>query len=472
MVTPISASTDPGRAPLTAQIADYACAMIDRRPGEPSLTIVRLGFIDCGAVLLAGLCEPVAAATGRYLAAEPGRPEARVGFSPRRIGAARAALFNAVIAHAIDWDDYAYSNHPSAVLVPTLLASAERHGADGRAIAAAYVAGYEVWGNLMRREPGHLHSKGWHPTAVLGPVAAAVAAGVIARLDRRQMREAIALSCSFAGGVMANFGTMTKPLHAGRAAQAGIDAVDYVRAGIDAGATAIESPLGLLAALSPQGQVDLGTPFPSVDDQPLIERLGLNIKKYPTVGASQRVIDALLEHLAAAPLDPSQVIEAIPLVSEKHAAVMPFHEPQSALEAKFSLEFVVAACLLRRQVGLAELDDAFVRSAPVRELMRKVRIETTTETDPGYPNAAPADFVRLRLADGQERITGKVRRATGHADRPLQPAQLWAKFSGCAEAAGLPAHEARALFDALGRVDQWQSAADLPSVSAHPVTAF
>jgi 2-methylcitrate dehydratase PrpD len=460
------------RAPLTRSIADYACALIDAVPDERSLSIVRLGFIDCAAVLLAGLTTPVAAVASRYLKAEAGPAQSRLALGSQRIGASQAAFFNAVAAHAIDWDDYAYSNHPSAVLVPTLLAAAEQHGASGMRMAAAYVAGYEVWGNLMRREPDHLHGKGWHPTAVLGPIAATVAAGMIARLDPESMRQAVALSCSLAGGVMANFGTMTKPLHAGRAAQAGIEAIRLVQCGLDAGPAAIESPLGLLSALSPAGRVDLKTPFPTPTDPPLIQRLGLNIKKYPTVGASQRVIDSLLEHLAVHSIDPAEVVEAIPLVSDKHAAVMPFHQPLTALEAKFSLEFVVAASLIRRRVGLAELDDAFVHSAPVQDLMRRVKIETTTETDPGYPNAAPADYVRLRLADGREIVTGRVKRATGHADRPLEPHQLWSKFADCADAAGVSKLEARKLFEALGRVDRWASTDELPSVNARANALF
>jgi 2-methylcitrate dehydratase PrpD len=358
-----------------------------------------------------------------------------------------------VAAHAIDWDDYAYSNHPSAVLVPAILAVADARGATGLRMAQAYIAGYEVWGNLMRREPGHLHSKGWHPTAVLGPVAAAVAVAVLMRLGRDETRHAVALSASFAGGVMANFGTMAKPLHAGRAAQSGIHAAEMALAGMQAGATALESPLGLMKALSPEGRVDLLTPLPAVGEPGLIETLGLNIKKYPTVGASQRTIDALRGLLVRQAIDPQRIHEAIVLVSEKHAAVMPFHHPRTALEAKFSLEFVVAACLLRGKVGIAELQDDFVSSDAVQALMRRVRIETTAEVDPSYPGAAPADFVRLRMADGTEHTTDKVRRATGHADLPLPTAELWAKFQECAQLVQATEARARRLFDALQHID-------------------
>jgi len=466
MAGPALAAAADDCAPLTEQIARYACEMMSRQPSARSLEIVRLGFTDAVAVMFAGLDEPVTRVVQRLVRQDPGSPQvARVLLTGERVGAPQAALINAVAAHATDWDDYAFSNHPSAVLVPALLATGDAVGAAGIRLVSAYVAGYEVWGNLMRREPDHLHSKGWHPTAVLGPVAAAVAAGMVVGLGPRAMRDAISLSASFAGGVMANFGTMTKPLHAGRAAQLGIQAALWAQGGLEGGAVTLESPVGLLRALSPAGRVDLMTPFPSADAPALIDTLGLNIKKYPTVGASQRIIDSLLFYLARDPIDAGLVVEAVPRVSEKFAAVMPFHTPKTALEAKFSLEFVVAASLLRRNVGLAELRDEFVASEAVQSLMRRVRIERTAESDPGYPNAAPVDYVRLRLNDGREIRTDEIYRATGHADLPLGRDQIAAKFAECAAAAGIRDDRAIRLFEALQSVDRWRGTDDLPLLS-------
>ena len=463
MAGPTVAAAGDDCAPLTEQIARYACEMTARPPSARSLEIVRLGFTDAVAVMFAGLDEPVTRVVQRLVRQDPGSPRvARLLLTRERVGAPQAALVNAVAAHATDWDDYAYSNHPSAVLVPTLLAVGDATGATGMRLASAYVAGYEVWGNLMRREPDHLHSKGWHPTAVLGPVAAAVAASVVLGLAPRAMRDAISLSASFAGGVMANFGTMTKPLHAGRAAQSGIQAALWAQGGLEAGAVTLESPVGLMRALSPGGRVDLKTPFPDAAAPALIETLGLNIKKYPTVGASQRIIDSMLFYLARQPIDADLVVEAIPRVSEKFASVMPFHAPRTALEAKFSLEFVVAASLLRGKVGLAELSDDFVASGAVQSLMRRVRIERTAESDPGYPNAAPVDYVRLRLSDGRELRTDEIHRATGHADLPLGREQIAAKFAECAAAASISEGVATRLFDALQTIDRWRGTEDLP----------
>ena len=452
-------------APLTRQIARFAATINERQLPAVARRVVRLGFTDCTAVMLAGLGEPVTHVMRRLVRQEQGTPESRVCLGTGRASAPQAALVTAVAAHALDWDDYAYSNHPSAVLVPVILALADALGASGGRMAAAYVAGYEVWGALMRREPGHLHSKGWHPTAVLGPIAAAVAAAVVMRLEEDKARNAVALAASFAGGVMANFGTMAKPLHAGRAAQSGIVAARYAAAGMEAGAQAIESPLGLMQALSPAGAVDITTPLDTLGHDWLIEKLALNIKKYPTVGASQRTIDALVALRAGRAIDPAAIREVIPQVSVRHAAVMPFHAPTTALEAKFSLEFAVAAAVIRGKVGLAELDDSFVQSDQVQALMRKVRVTTTDEVDPDYPGAAPADFVRLVMNDDSEIVTGKVKRASGHADMPLSGEQLWIKFSDCAGAAAVAAPLARRLFDAMQRVDGLNGVEDIPTLA-------
>jgi 2-methylcitrate dehydratase PrpD len=449
-------------APLTRQIADFIAAMPSTALPEAALGWVRTGFTDCAAVILAGTVEPVTRVLRRVVRAEGGIAESRVCLGPNRAPAPDAALITATAAHALDWDDYAFSNHPSAVLVPTVLAVAEPVGADGRLMAAAYVAGYEVWAALMRREPDHLHSKGWHPTGAFGPIAAAAAAAVLLRLDAERAAHAVALAASHAGGVMANFGTMTKPFHGGKAAQSGIQSARLAAAGMTAGPDAIESPIGLLHALSPKGAVDRDTPLKLADDWSIL-RLGLNIKKYPTVGASQRSIDGLLALRQAASIDPGKVRKIIPRVSAKHAAVMPFHRPATSLQAKFSLEFATSCAILAGRVSPAELTDAFVTGAPVRALIEKVEIATTDEIDPDYPGAAPYDVVRVVMEDGRELVTEPVRRASGHATRPLSTEALWGKFADCALAGSCPKEAAHRLFEAMQRVDTLSSVDDLPA---------
>lgn len=445
-MTPIPLTAEAGRFIATLRYADL--------PPE-AIEVARLGFADTVAVIMAGQGEAVTEVISAYAAASLG-----AGKVPWLLGqgqgcAEAAALVNATAAHALDFDDYAFSNHISAVLVPVALACAEiAPDGSGERMVSAYVAGYEVWADLMTREPDHLHSKGWHPTAVFGPVAAAATAAHLLGLDAAAATNALALAASHSGGLMANFGSMTKPYHAGLAAEAGIRAARLTQAGMTAQAVALESPVGLLGALSPDRRVDLSRPA-RFGDLWRIAKARINIKKYPTVGASQRSIDAILALQAERDLAPlrEQITEIVPRVSILHAAVMRFDDPKVPAEAKFSLQYACAAAVLWGRLGLAELTPEKLADPALRALMAKVRVNAVDESDPDYPVAAPWDQVTLHLADGSIILTPQIRRATGHADAPLTSAQHWAKFLDCAGQAGIATSEARRLFDACGRIE-------------------
>jgi 2-methylcitrate dehydratase PrpD len=454
-------------ARLTEAYSEFAAAPGARAP-QAAIELARLGFTDCAGVMLAGRREEIVTRLARLVSGRAARGEARILFSAARTAPDAAALVGAAAAHALDFDDYAFSNHPSAVLVPAVLAAAEASGADGARMARAYAVGYEIWADLMLREPDHLHSKGWHPTAVFGPIAAAAATAAAMGFDARQARNALALAASLSGGVMENFGTMAKPYHGGRAAEAGLTAAVLAAAGVEASATAIEGERGLLHALSPTGRADRDS-APRLGEDWRIARLRLNIKKYPTVGASQRVIDAILALRRDRPIDPDSVRRIVPRVSTKHAAVMPFHRPQTALEAKFSLEFAAACALLHGAVGLAQLTDGMVRSAPLQALMARVEIETTTDFDPDYPGAARFDVVRLVLDDGSRIDSPAIKRASGHADAPLTQAALREMFLDCARHGAVAPDYAESLFAAMQRIDALRGAGDVPALDGAPV---
>jgi 2-methylcitrate dehydratase PrpD len=144
--------------------------------------------------------------------------------------------------------------------------------------------------------------------------------------------------------------------------------------------------------------------------------------------------------------------------------VMPFHRAQTALEAKFSLEFICAAALLAGRVGLAELTDAYVQRPEVQALMQRVEIATTEETDPDYSGAAPFDVVRVVMDDGTELVSEPVHRASGHADRPLSLEERWGKFADGATAAHCSAPLARRSFELLNRIDALPSLELLPDL--------
>ncbi len=418
---------------LTATLARFTADPGFRVVPQEAARIVTTGFIDSIATLLAGRDEPVVGILTQYVAAKNSAArEAHVLFGAGMAASVDAALINATAGHALDFDDVALGGHPSVVLVPAVLAEGEHLNASGADVLRAYLVGYEVWAELFAREPDALHIKGWHPTGVLGMVGAAAAVAHLHKLSADACGHALALAASMAGGLVANFGTMTKPLHAGRAAACAIEAVRLAAAGLTAAPDAIEHHAGYLAALSPQGRADRTGPATGLGTKLRILEHGLSIKKYPMCYATHRVIDGVLDLVIAHDIKPDNVREIRARIGSTQASVLRNHAPVTALEGKFSLEFAAACALVARKVGLRELNDAFVAEASVGAAMRKVVITTVDTRCPYEPMQAFADRVTIDLQDGRTLDTGDIRFARGNAKLPLQESELEAKFLDCA----------------------------------------
>ena len=448
---------------LTESILDFLCGDLPVKAPEAVRQRAITGFIDCIGVALAGVDQPV---VGNLLRSGPrGGEESSVLLSAVRRPAATAALVGSAAAHALDLDDYAFANHTSAVLVPPILAEAEVTGASGARMLGAYLAGFEVWSMLARREPDYMQGAGWHPTGVYGPVAAAAALCRLRGMPRSAARNALGLAAAAGGGVMDNFGTQAKPYQAARAAEAGVAAVRRALAGLDAGPHALDGAGGFLQVISPSGRVDRVTPADDLGRTWYMADHGLNIKRYPVVGAAQRCVDAALQLHADHPFDPAAVRRVTARVSEAHSSVMQFRLPTDAMQARFSLEFAVAASLLFGRLGFGELHDSGVRNNEVQVLMQKVERALGPDDDPVYPVGARHDTVTVSLADGTELASKPVYRYRGHGQNPLSLDELRAKFMDCATLTGAVTEElAAGLFERLSQLEQLSRAADLPEL--------
>ena len=139
-------------------------------------------------------------------------------------------------------------------------------------------------------------------------------------------------------------------------------------------------------------------------------------------------------------------------LSDTHSLILRNHRPQTGLEAKFSIEFAMAAAVIARRAGLAEYTDIFVRRPDVQELMRRVFAETNQNYDPEVSGASVWDQVRVELTAGGTIESEKVSRAKGHADRPLSESELFEKFRGCLDA-GRAKIAPKALFERLKHLE-------------------
>lgn len=436
---------------LTQDLADFCTALRYDDVPAAGLPFIRTGFTDCVATLIAGRDSEPARILKDVL--DPPAGESRLFFGRDTARASEAAWLNATAAHALDFDDAAQKGHLSAVLVPAILAEADACGADGRRMATAYAAGYETWAELLRREPDHYHNHSWHPTGVFGSVAAAAACASLRGLNASQAAHALAIAASHSAGLIANFGSMAKPGHAGRAAHSGVMSARLAAKGFTGSPDALEHPKGLMKGISPNGRVDVESASEAGRDWKL-PRAGLNTKKYPTCFASHRGLDGMLALLEERAVQPDDVKRVAVTTSRRNKSTLRFERPETALQAKFSMQFAMACALIARRCSLLELQDEFVLRGDVQRLMRAVDVLPEDLEDPSRPGEAPQDIVQLETTDGRE-FTRAVDYVRGGPELPLRPGELYGKFESCLATGGLRA-DPRPLFDALMALDRLQ----------------
>ena len=437
---------------LTRNLAEFVASLQFGKIPSDGIATAKRGFIDCVGVMFAGRDEPVVRVL-RETFSFPASSDSKILFDQGQTSSAEAALINATAGHALDYDDVAIDGHPSVVLAPAILAEGERLGAGGAELIAAYVADYEVWGELASRDEDKYHAKGWHPSGVFGAIAAAAAGARLAKLDAGRTAHAIAAAASMSAGLTANFGSMMKPLQVARAAQGGVIAARLAAKGFTASPDALEHRGGFLNAFSPAGRVRTdGT----LGEWHILKN-GLNIKRYPVCYALHRSIDGLLGLKSR--FDTSKVKEIELSIGRLQAGMLRHSRPQNALDAKFSAEFAAASAVVAGRVGLAELSDEFVRSAPVQAMFSRIKVSPVDDPDPDEPLFSRSDSVRVTLADGTVLAGDPVRHALGHAHNPLGMDELRLKFNDCV-AGALPVSRRDVLFERLADLEK------LPSVAA------
>jgi aconitate decarboxylase len=447
---------------LTTDIGRFLAEMSPARVPEGAVSIVKTGFTDCIGVMIAGWREPVVRVVADFIGSP--LPEHPFAAPCLQMSASDRALLYATAAHVLDFDDTALCGHPSAVLAPAILAQAQESGADGKAMIAAYVAGYEVWAELIVRDKDQHHRKGWHPSAVFGPIAAAAAAAVLRGLHAAQASHAVGIAASLSGGVVANFGSMTKSFQVARAVQSGLIAARLAAHGLTSSPDAIEHPAGLLQAISPRGEVDR-TRAARLGAHWAILEIGLNIKLYPICYGAHRITDGMIDLRRQHGLAAQDIQSVAVEIGEVQATILRNHRPQNALDAKFSAEFAIAAAAVAGECGLAEVCKDFVQRPDVQAMFPKVQISTRTDRLPEETSLAAYDRVEVLLRDGRKLASEPIQYARGHFKRPVDTARLWDKFKECT-AQEMEERRARDLFEQLQSLDRLASSTELARSAA------
>lgn len=421
-----------------------------------------IAFVDTLGVAIAGAREP-AVQLLKAMLSPTGGPCTLLG-RQGRAGVLDAAWINGCAAHALDFDDVSQRGigHASASLVPAILAEGEAMGASGAQMIAAYAAGYETIAELMLHDAdvGRYHDKGWHPTGVFGALAAAAACANLRQLTAQQCAMALGLAASQACGLVVNVGTMAKPFHTGRAAHAGVVSARLVASGFTAATDALEHAPSFLHAFSFAGRVDDKPAVRAGIDWQICKGNQISIKKYPTCYCTHRAIDGMFDMLREQPLSAADVEHITVSISRRNVIVLRNHLPQTGLEAKFSIEFALAAPIIAGRVGLAELADDFVLRPDVQALMQKVRVVPDDRDNIDRPGYAIHDRVIVARRKASKLDSGPIAHVRGDHDSPLSIDDLWSKFEDCIRVADAGLN-ARALFDQMVNLAQVMNIRDL-----------
>lgn len=423
---------------------------LSRRPLPPAATRNALTCIaDTVSVAIAGATEPCTDILRRTpgVGEAPGRSLVWAG--TQRTSALDAALINGTASHALDYDDLCavFGGHHSAPLVAPLFALADERGATGPALLSAYAAGVETEVRLARALLPEHYDKGWHPTSTLGVVGTAAALSCLIGLDEARTATALSIAVSMASGLKANFGSMTKPLHVGQCGRAGLFAALLAERGFDAGRQAFEGGQGFFEVYNGSGRYRAELALQGWGEPFEIEGETIGIKQFPCCGSTHAAITAALEIVQGRPLDPADIerIDILPNANRLVHTDKP--DPRTALDGKFSVQYVVARALLSGSVGLDHFSEAAVGEPAIRDLLAKVEARPHPDMPRTGENLWGAE-VRITLRSG-ELLSRRIENLSCRdGSYPMGEQESWRKFEDCA-LVHLPAAQVRALYDAL-----------------------
>src|ERR1700676_3351475 len=355
-----------------------------------------------------------------------------------------AALVNGISIHADDFDDtqlaaakdrvYGLLTHPTVPVLPAIFALAERRVVTGKEWMLAYHVGVEVECKIAEAIAPRHYQDGFHSTGSCGPFGSAAACAKLLKFDLSRTLNTFGLAASQSGGLRENFGTMTKPLQAGHAAESGLVSAELVALGWTAAEQILEADRGFFHAAGgsydPSAIMDrLGKPWTFASP-------GVSLKPYPSGSLTHPAMTELARLIDTHNIQAAQVEKVDIGANHQMTTTLLHHHPKTGLEAKFSMEFCLAILLLERKAGLGQFSDKVVHRPDVQEMIGRINFYVD-------PDAESAGFdkmtsiLKIHLKDGRL-IPRRAEFAQGSPSNPMSFDEAAAKFRGCAEFAGWP----------------------------------
>ncbi|MPY70474.1 MAG: MmgE/PrpD family protein [Alphaproteobacteria bacterium] len=410
---------------IAGKFAAFAVSLRDGDLPEAAAHGARRCLVDWFAAAVPGADEPPAPMLARALASE-GTGRALLVPGGVACGVRAAALINGAAAHVLEFDDIYREAiyHPGAPVIAAALAVAQDRGLGGDAFLRAVIAGYEVSTRIGEAMlPSHYEF--WHTTGTAGTIGAAAAAGVLCGLDAKGMTHALANAVTFAAGLQQAFraDSMSKPLHAGHAAETGVTCALAAEAGVTGAADVIEGPAGFAAAMSREA-IDWDAVADSCGAHWNMARM--THKNHSCCGHTFAAVDAVLALRAAHGLAPVDVAALRVGTYGFALEVAGNPDPKTAFEARFSLQYVCAAALATGRVRMEAFTPERLADAEIRALLDRVSISVDAAADAAAPGRRSA-AVEIDTTDGRK-LAFRAETRKGDPENPLTDAELEDKY--------------------------------------------
>lgn len=440
------ALSTPGAEAVTRSLAGWSAAFANDQSTPASDTWARHALMDWFAVTIAGAREPLADILAEEFKSSTSGPCTVVA---RGVKASLhdAALVNGAVSHALDYDDVnsLMHGHPTVPVAASVLALGEQLGSSGRDVLTAFIAGYEVECRLGHMCGDEHYEHGFHATGTIGTFGSAAGAANLLKLDAEHTAIALGIAASEAAGLKINFGTMTKPLHAGKAAMNGLIAARIAARGFTARPDAIEAAQGFAAT-----QVKGFKAVPVRPDPRAPMAVEQNLFKYHAACyLTHSPIEAIRDLKRQHNIGPDDVKLMTLHIDPGHLKVCCIPEPKSGLEIKFALRHLAGMALAGADTAaLGTYSDANAANSTYIAIRDRVRLDPK----PRQPGERHGADVSLELNDGRK-LSASVNVGVPAKDVSAQETKLEAKFNALVEPV-LGRAKARTALDMIKRFEQ------------------
>lgn len=429
---------------LTRYVAEFVVGTGLRDLPDDVVALGKKSILDGIGLALSGSVAHSGALVRRHLddlGLAPG--SATVIGAGRKVAPRFAAFANGVGIHADDYDDtqlavaadrvYGLLTHPTAPALPAALAMGETLGASGAAVMLAYHLGVEVECKIAEAIAPRHYQTGFHATATCGTFAAASAAASLLGLDMETTARALSIAGSQSAGLRENFGTMTKPFHAGRSSESGVAAAQFAAIGWTATDKILEAPRGFFSAAG--GGYDADAIRNRLGDPWTFANPGVSIKPHPSGSLTHPGMTEMARLIREHDIKAADVKHVRIGTNSNMPNALIHHRPQDELQAKFSMEFCMAILLLDRKAGLGEFTDATTQREDVKAMIEKVDFVVDDKAEKaGYHKMTT--IIDITLNDGRV-IHGEADFGKGSPANPMSYDEVANKFRENADHARL-----------------------------------